>query len=173
MEMERKQFYETLLADLEAVPHAVGANNHMGSLLTRHPGMMKWLMVGLKSYGGLFFIDSRTSEESVAADMAREKGLPAAIRDIFLDHERKEATIERQLDNLLAAAKTNGSAIGIGHPYPETLTVLARRLPGLKKVGITLVKASVLVAIQNKREHLWRVSLSPLPKVAKSSKPLQ
>jgi hypothetical protein len=170
MDMERRVFYETLLRDLDSVPHAVGVNNHMGSLLTQHPGIMKWLMVGLKSYGGLYFIDSRTSENSIAAHIAAEKGVKTAIRDIFLDHKRDERSIENQFKVLMKQASKRGHAIGIGHPYPETLAVLQRMIPRLKQKGITLVKASTLVSIDHKRLKQWHASLSHLPKVVKNSK---
>ncbi len=143
--MHRRQFYQTLLADLDSLEHVVGANNHMGSRLTRDANAMGWLMFGLKSYGDLFFLDSLTTEESVATQVAREKGLPSARRDIFLDHERSTLVISYQLHKLVKIAKQRGYAIGICHPYPETLQVLSRLLPDLHKTSVTMVPLSQLV----------------------------
>jgi polysaccharide deacetylase 2 family uncharacterized protein YibQ len=39
-------------------------------------------------------------------------------------------------------------AIGICHPYPETLEALRRELPGLAERGINLVPVSVLLQKQ-------------------------
>lgn len=168
MDMTRRAFFQTLLADLDAVPNAVGVNNHMGSLLTRHPGAMLWLMLGLKSYGELFFIDSLTSDDSVARQMAMESDVPALGRDIFLDHDRDPAAIARQFDRLVAIAHQRGSAIAIGHPYPETIAVLRQKLVKLQDSAVSLVKASTLVATSKRSPHQWRASSSPSPKVAKN-----
>src|SRR5690606_23829095 len=109
--------------NLAAVPHVRGVNNHMGSLITRHPGHMTWLMQDL-ARDGLFFVDSYTHPQSVALEMAREGGVPAARRDVFLDHVAEPEAIAHQFRRLLARARSDGHAIGIGHPYPATLAFL-------------------------------------------------
>ena len=44
LDTQRRQLEHILQIDLDSVPHVVGVNNHMGSLITRHPGHMRWLM---------------------------------------------------------------------------------------------------------------------------------
>ncbi len=61
LHMDRTEFVDAVRRALATVPHVSGVNNHMGSLLTRHPGHMTWLMQELKARGNLFFVDSRTS----------------------------------------------------------------------------------------------------------------
>lgn len=170
LHMTREQFQETLKENLRAVPHVAGLNNHMGSLLTRHPGAMGWLMQGMLEYGGLYFVDSRTTALSVAERVAREHRVPAIRRDIFLDNVREPEAIRTQFQQLLRRARNQGKAIGIAHPYPETLAVLAEELDRLEAEGVRLVTTSQIIAIQ--RSNIpWRASLSPSPKAAKSSKP--
>jgi polysaccharide deacetylase 2 family uncharacterized protein YibQ len=170
LHMTRKGFTRTLRANLLSVPHASGVNNHMGSLLTRHPGQMAWLMDELQKRG-LFFIDSKTTSHSVARKIAVEQQLPNLQRNIFLDHDKSEAAISLQFERFIAQAKAVGSSLAIGHPYPETLQVLERLLPTLEEQGVELLPASVLIAERNKRrERLWQASLSPLPRGAKNSK---
>lgn len=172
LRMEEERFLEILRDDLAAVPHISGVNNHMGSLLTLHAGRMGWLMAELGTHDGLYFVDSRTTPASVALDTARRYGIPGAARDVFLDHDRRPATIRLQLDRLLAKARAAGAAIGIGHPHPETLAVLEERLPALAREGVRLVPLSRLIAInQERKPELWHTSLSPSPQVAKNSKP--
>ncbi|MBF0256051.1 MAG: divergent polysaccharide deacetylase family protein [Gammaproteobacteria bacterium] len=171
LDMTRQSFFRTLLDSLDAVPYAVGANNHMGSLLTRHPGSMHWLMLGLKSYGDLFFIDSLTSEDSVALSVAAESGVASRSRDVFLDHQRDTASISRQFDQLIARGRRSGRAIGIGHPYPETLQVLRQKLANLPQSAVSLVKTSTLVGKSSEQQQIWHASSSPSPKAAKNSKP--
>jgi hypothetical protein len=167
--MDRTQFMHALRDGLASVPHVAGVNNHMGSLLTRHPGAMRWLMEDLACFDRLYFVDSRTDVRTVARRQAREAGLANAERDVFLDNLQDRDYIRGQLRRLIAEAKRGGSAIGIGHPYPDTLAVLAEELPKLADQGIQLVPVSRLVE-RERNEALWHASSSPLQKVAKNSK---
>lgn len=145
LETTRDGVQRLVRAGLAAVPHARGMNNHMGSLITRHPGHMTWLMQAL-AHEQLFFIDSVTTGDSVALSMAREQGVPALARDLFLDREdMAEAEIEARLDRLLALARRRGHAVGIAHPYPATMAVLERRLRSLEASDIELVPVATLV----------------------------
>lgn len=170
LHMTEAAFRRTLDDDLDAIPHARGINNHMGSLLTRHPGAMAWLMQGMRARGNLFFIDSRTTLATVAQQLALEYQVPNARRDVFLDNDRHPEAIGRQFTRLLKRARRQGYAIGIGHPYPETSQVLAQRLGELQASGIRLIPVSEMIEYQRSRT-LWHASSSPSPQVAKSSKP--
>lgn len=171
MEMSRRTLLETLKANLDSVPYVRGINNHMGSLLTRHPGHMDWLMSALQQHGGLYFVDSATTSHSVAQRISLEHNLPTVRRNIFLDHDRNEIAIRRQFVRLIQQARSSGYAIGIGHPYPETLTVLARVLPRIEQFGVRLVPISQLIAYKEQRkDRLWQASLSPSHRGAKNSK---
>ena len=167
--LSRAEFARQVRLGLAAIPHAVGVNNHMGSLLTRHPAAMRWLMEDLGCFDRLYFVDSRTDVRTVARDSARAAGLSNAQRDVFLDNRREPAYIRAQLRRLVAKAKQQGSAIAIGHPYPATLKVLTEELPALAAQGIQLVPVSRLVERQ-RNDKLWHASSSPLPTVAKSSR---
>lgn len=152
LDMDETVFRSTFRDSLASVPGVRGVNNHMGSLLTRHPGAMTWLMqeLGRKD---LFFVDSRTTAHSVAITMAREQSVPAAERDIFLDTEQNTEAIDAQLDRAIRIARETGEAIVIGHPYPETLAVLEQRLPELEgREGIRLARVSDLIESGKKRE---------------------
>ncbi|TPW12958.1 MAG: hypothetical protein FD130_1660, partial [Halothiobacillaceae bacterium] len=127
-EMSQAEFVTTLRHNIAAVPHIEGINNHMGSALTQQPQQMAWLMSEIKQHGALFFLDSRTTPRSVAYPTAMSSGILSLNRDIFLDNERSPRAIEVQFGRLLAKAKSRGYAIGIGHPYPETLEALERYL---------------------------------------------
>ncbi|MEM9689503.1 MAG: divergent polysaccharide deacetylase family protein [Pseudomonadota bacterium] len=130
---------------LAAVPHAVGVNNHRGSLLTRQPLHMQWLMNRIGSTGDLFFVDSFTTHHSVAMDAAEKAGVPAVRRDVFLDHSRDPSQMRQQLERLKRRASSEGQAVAIGHPYPETMALLEEVLPELKAEGFELVPVSQLV----------------------------
>lgn len=125
--MDEQTFKQTLNADLDSTPYVTGVNNHMGSLLTTHPEHMGWVM-DIMAERSLFFIDSLTSPQSVAHATAIERGIRTVTRDIFLDNVRSEVAIDKQFERLLKRAHKQGSAIAIGHPYPETTRYLKRRL---------------------------------------------
>lgn len=137
-DMDRHRFLTVLRANLAAVPQARGVNNHMGSELTEHPLQMSWLMGELRQRE-LFFVDSRTSPHTTAEVQARSAGVPHLRRHVFLDHNRAPAQINAQFERWLALARKTGTAVAIGHPYPETLALLERRLPALMLQGLALV----------------------------------
>jgi len=171
LHMTHQEMLDTLKANLASVPYARGVNNHMGSLLTRHPGEMAWFMAALKKHGGLYFVDSFTSSHTVARKIALEQGLPTTRRNIFLDNVQEDRSILRQFVRLIQQARSHGYAVGIGHPHPKTLQVLNRLLPHIEQFGVRLVPVSELISHQNeRREQLWQASLSPLHKGVKNSK---
>ena len=170
LEMTRHEFITQLQSNLESVPHVVGINNHMGSLLTQHPGQMRWLMQELGKRNDLYFVDSYTTRTSLGQKIARENWIPSIRRDVFLDSDRDPHKIRNHFQRLINKAKTTGFALGIGHPYPETIAILEEELPKLARQGIKLLPVSKLVKRTTKRIETWRASLSPSPRAAKSLK---
>lgn len=138
-DMDKTTLQQTLLDDIQAIPHVQGLNNHMGSLLTRQPDAMQWVMETARNEG-LFFIDSLTSPQSVALKTAGKAGIPALERDVFLDNSTGEEALRGQYDQALKLARSHGHAVLIGHPYPETLAFLSRELPLLEAQGIRLTR---------------------------------
>ena len=145
LDMSRETMSAVVDEALRSVPHAVGVNSHRGSLLTRHPGNMQWLMEEIHNRENLFFIDSYTHHESVALQIAHETGLSAAKRDVFLDPDRSPATVAREFERMKTLARQRGQVVAIGHPYPSTLELLERELPRLLEEGFELVSISEVV----------------------------
>ncbi len=145
LETQRGELRETLDAALASVPYVAGVNNHMGSGVTRHPGLMLWLMEELADRQPLYWVDSRTTAETVAEQQARALHVPALRRDVFLDHEPTPEAIARQFMRLQRLARAQGSAVGIGHPYPVTLAFLEEALPQLDRAGFELVTPAELL----------------------------
>lgn len=144
-ELERR-----LEAALAKVPFVSGINNHMGSRMTAEPQAMAWLMAELQRRH-LFFVDSRTSAATVAAAKAQAQGLASLSRDVFLDDVRTPEAIAGQLQVAIALARKQGSAVLIGHPYPQTLEVLERELPRLKAQGIEWIEIHQMIAERGNR----------------------
>lgn len=164
-DMGREQILSTLHTGLGSVPFARGINNHMGSHLTRHLTYMQWVMEDITTRGRLFFVDSYTSVSSVALKVARENGIPAIGRDVFLDNDPDPVSIRGQFDRLVTLARREGYALGIGHPYEATLALLELELPRLAADGIMLVSVEDLiqraVAVGEHQEQAWQAHLDP------------
>jgi polysaccharide deacetylase 2 family uncharacterized protein YibQ len=131
-------------ADLASVPYIVGVNGHMGSRFTRDPLAMERLLAALRTRG-LFFLDSRTSPDSVAAATAARLRVPFAERALFLDHDPSPTAVERALADLTRTARRRGEAIAIGHPHATTISALEPWLREAARQGISIVPASALV----------------------------
>ncbi len=130
--MTPDQLIDRLDEDLRAVPGVRGVNNHMGSRLTQDADRMNQVFSILKQRG-LFYVDSRTTAETVARQAASLFHVPFAQRDVFIDHVEAPERIRQQIHNLIRHAETHGIGIGIAHPHEETYHVLQEVLPELKK----------------------------------------
>ncbi len=131
-------------AALDAVPGAVGVNNHMGSSLSADRPSMDAVLreIGRR---GLYFLDSRTSAESVGYRAARDLEIPAAERQVFLDPDPRAEAVRYQFRRLLDVARERGAAIAIGHPHAETLRVLEEEVPLARERGYRFVPVSYLL----------------------------
>jgi hypothetical protein len=163
LEMTEGEIRATVADDLASIPHLAGMNNHEGSLITQHPGDMAWILQTLHATGQQFYyIDSYTSADSVAYQIAREQGVPAARRNVFLDDVNTEDAVREQWQRLVSIARHKGFALAIGHPRSATLKVLEEELPKLADANLTLVSPSEIVKIQEQ---------NPLPDAATITAP--
>jgi polysaccharide deacetylase 2 family uncharacterized protein YibQ len=142
--MSPQQLRQSTLAAIAAVPGAVGVNNHMGSALSADPASMSTIL-GVLAERGLFFLDSRTSAQSVGFRVATSLGVPAAERQVFLDDDPRPAAVAAEFQHLLDLARTRGGAIAIGHPHSATLATLAAEVPRAQALGYHFVQVSALL----------------------------
>lgn len=134
-----------LKKNLDAIPFIKGVNNHMGSRMTSISTQMYQIFSVLKKKD-LYFIDSRTTEESLCKPSARLLKIPFAQRDVFLDHHQTYNSISNQIRRLIHIANIQNEAIGIGHPHEITCEVLRDILPDIKK-QVEIVPASEVTHI--------------------------
>ncbi|MEM9384053.1 MAG: divergent polysaccharide deacetylase family protein [Pseudomonadota bacterium] len=152
LEMSAYELDAMLTENLARVPGAVGMNGHMGSLLTTHADVMREVMRLLRRRGDLFFVDSFTHPQSVGLRQARRHGLLATRRDVFLDHDPREAAVREQLDRLRRLARERGSALAIGHPGTPTLRLLRTAIPALREEGYRVLSVRELIALQSPQQ---------------------
>jgi len=143
MSMSDAEIAATTRLNVESVPYARGVNNHMGSRATADSRVMRDVLGALPK--DVYFIDSRTSGDSIAGRMARQLNIPTASRNVFLDDVQSERAVRRQIEMLSSIAAERGVAVGIGHPYPVTIRVLNELAPSLRARGFRFVRASEVV----------------------------
>jgi hypothetical protein len=143
LHMTDEQITEMIDKYLKELPEVKGVNNHMGSAFTENEAKMIAVMSEIKKRK-LFYIDSRTTRQTVAAHVAKKLGVPTASRSVFLDNDLSTEAIQLQLERLIGIAKQKNEAIAIGHPHHRTIAVLEHYLPGLRD-QVQIVHASEMV----------------------------
>lgn len=143
-DMSEQEIIQAVEKDLDQIPYIIGVNNHMGSKVTSNEALMNTILRQLKQRD-LFFVDSRTTGKTVAYDVALKLDIPAAQRHVFLDGELDEDYIKEKLIELFTLAQRRGEAVGICHPFPETLKVLKDYFRMAKDYGVKPVFISELV----------------------------
>lgn len=142
--MTAEQIHRQIDENLASVPFASGVNNHMGSRLTAQAGMMQTVLKELQQRQ-LFFVDSRTTDATVAFRLAQQLGLKSAERKVFLDANPGADFARNQLLRLAELAEQGQPAIAIGHPKETTLRALEEMLPEFQRRNINIVSVSELL----------------------------
>ncbi len=157
LDMQEKEFKAKLKQSLHSLPYAQGINNHMGSTLTEQIKPMRWTMEVLQTQG-LYFLDSRTTPQTIAESTAKISGIPALRRHVFLDNIKTEDAMEAQLQRAIELSQHNKAVVIIAHPYPETIRFLQQKftkpVSGFKLIALNLLipEAQRLVMSQKKSE---------------------
>ena len=140
---EIKEKFAEMLARYNGV-EILGVNNHMGSKFTEDEHAMGLIMEILRKRN-LYFLDSKTTPESVGKKVAEEYGVPYISRDVFLDNENDYKYIMGQLLVLEQIAGKKGFVVAIGHPKSETSRALKTWLEHLNTDKFELVHLTDLL----------------------------
>jgi polysaccharide deacetylase 2 family uncharacterized protein YibQ len=132
LNMDRETIQKIVREDIKKLPGLKGVNHHMGSLFSEDYIRMKYVLDEIKKHD-LYYIDSRTTNLTVAFKVAKALGIPAAEKSLFIDNDLNEKTLVYQMERLLGIARNRGEAIGIGHPHLETLNILKKYTEQLMK----------------------------------------
>jgi polysaccharide deacetylase 2 family uncharacterized protein YibQ len=133
-----------LSAAFESVKGAPGMNNHMGSRATEDIRIMETVMHYLRD-NGRFFIDSRTSNRSVAFEVSQRIRVKCSVMAGYLDVIDERSAIRKRLFELVESAFERGPVIIIGHSRPFTIEVLEQELPRLAEQGVRFVGVEEVV----------------------------
>jgi polysaccharide deacetylase 2 family uncharacterized protein YibQ len=143
-DMDEQELLDQLSKDIEAVPYILGVSNHMGSRFMEDSENVRIVLSELKRRN-LFFLDSRTTPQTLGFQTAKVLGLRSTERTVFLDNSLDENSIKQKIDELIQHALSTGKAIGIGHPHPSTVKSLKEAIPKIKEKGIEIVPLSSLM----------------------------
>lgn len=94
---------------------------------------------------GLLLLDSRTAQNSLAARVADDVGVPRVYADRIIDTEASRPAIDRALADLERIARQNGVAVGIGQPFPVTFERLINWLALVENRGFVIAPVSAVV----------------------------
>lgn len=131
---------------IDNVPHAVGMNNHMGSKITANERIMKIVLQVCKERN-LYYLDSKTTPDSVVAKVATELGVPYAENGLFLDDVYSAAHVHKQMQKAFVLMDRQENTIMIGHVGPPgkyTSSEILRSIPDFSRRG-QLVHVSELI----------------------------
>jgi polysaccharide deacetylase 2 family uncharacterized protein YibQ len=133
---ENLQRFDNNLANVS--PFVDGMNNHQGSLFSEYRAGMSAVLDDLHGRG-MYFLDSRTISDSVGYDLAKQKGMLTAERDLFVDG----TTVQHTKDLILQVAmqakfQPHLNYIMICHQRPATVPGVLEVLPELESMGVTL-----------------------------------
>ena len=142
--MTAREIRKILEEDMKSVPRAEGVNNHMGSKFMEEREPLRVVLDVLRGRG-LYFVDSVTTDASVARELAAEKNLRFAPRDLFIDDAEDREWARVHLERLLETRSEWNELLLIGHPYPETVAALEEMIPRFQSRGIEFVPLSALV----------------------------
>lgn len=141
--MQASELFTALGDNLGRFDGYAGVNNHMGSKLTRDEQAMKRILAFLDRRG-LFFLDSLTTGDSRASIAGASVGAEVLVRDVFLDAERGQDAVRRQLALAERIAEETGYVIAIAHPRADTLAVVGPWLTTAPARGFRLETITAL-----------------------------
>ena len=143
---------------LSLVPYAKGINVHIGSGVCQNKEIITELMQSLKSKD-MYFCDSKTTNNSVCEDCARECMADFIARDEFLETTHN-ADYQYTRQTLIKSAKMalqNGYSVAIGHVGAEggisTYQAIRDTLNDIINMGVEIVPLSKIVSVKYGRSR--------------------
>lgn len=121
-----------------------GLINNMGAKFTASGADFGPMMEELAARG-LGYIDDGSSNRSLAPQLAAANRVPFARVTLTLDADPARAAITAALDQLVAKAREDGSAIGLISALPVSIETIADWATQLGEEGIDIVPASALM----------------------------
>ena len=147
-DMGMSEVYATVSQNLaELGPDVKGFNNHEGSLITCDLNMMGAVLDAAHD-NNVYFVDSRTSKDTMAPFAALERDMKILEREVFIDDVIDRGEMLKQIMRGIDIANKKGKVIMIGH-VDKSAKILPQLLselyPELKAKGYQIVFPSQLL----------------------------
>jgi len=143
--MSAQEIRSILARNIAEVGPVSGINNHQGSKVTMDREIMQTIL-DFCAENNLYFLDSRTTADSVVPALARQIGLPFAERNVFIDNEQNKDAMLRYINTGLLRAQRNGIAVMIGHTWsPDLAPLLTEQFPVWISQGYTIKTALEII----------------------------
>ncbi|MDR3166792.1 MAG: divergent polysaccharide deacetylase family protein [Treponema sp.] len=144
--MSREEVRAVVKRNLEELGPVAGMNNHQGSKITGDEELME-IILALCKEQGIYFLDSRTTADTVVPLVAQRIGITIGERDVFLDNIQERASMIRYVEDGLRRAEQRGIAVMIGHTWSAELAATLESLyPDLVAQGYSLSTISQFLA---------------------------
>lgn len=144
-DMSLAEIYNLVVENLASLgPGVKGLNNHEGSLITTDEMKIGAVLDACTDYG-VFFLDSRTTKDTMAPQAALERGISIKERDVFIDDIVSREEMLKQIMRGIGIANRKGKCIMIGHVEKSAKILpplLLEMYPELKAQGYALVAPS-------------------------------
>jgi len=140
--MSRDEIEAVLKQNLTQIGPVVGMNNHQGSKITTDERIME-IVLAFCRRNGIYYLDSRTTADTVVPTVAERLGIRIGERDVFVDNIQEKAAMIRFMEEGLQKAEKKGAAIVIGHVWSNELAAtLSELYPELIAQGFSLTTIS-------------------------------
>jgi polysaccharide deacetylase 2 family uncharacterized protein YibQ len=123
----------------------IGVTNYLGGKLTADRVAFSPILAEIAARG-LDYVDDGSSPRSLARDIAPTLNLPETGADVVIDASPAPEAIDAALVRLEAAARRQGSAIGVASALPVSIDHIARWTVGLEARGLSLAPVSALIS---------------------------
>ena len=143
--LSEKEIRKRMEKIIKQFPDCIGANNHMGSLVTTDDNVMRIVLEVLRKHN-LFFVDSRTSNSTIAYETAKQMMMPAYKSNLFLDTpDVSMKTMKTKLKQIKSIGKTRDKMLVITHcATQERYEYLKEFIKRVEKLDFEIVPVSEL-----------------------------
>jgi len=143
--MGESEIRAILARNIAEVGPVKGINNHQGSKVTMDREAMKTILA-FCAENKIYYLDSRTTAETVVPAVAAQMGIKIAERNIFIDNEQNKDSMRRYISGGLLRAQRSGLAVMIGHTWsPDLAPLLNEQFAVLAEQGYTIKTASDII----------------------------
>jgi polysaccharide deacetylase 2 family uncharacterized protein YibQ len=121
-----------------------GVTNFLGGKMLQSKAALRPILEEVKSRGLIYIGEGNNNNHALVRGLAGEVGLRYGGANVVIDAQPAPAAIQAALEKLVAIARKEGSAIGLGYASRATIEQLETWSRALVSQGVTLVPVGTL-----------------------------